>query len=133
MRDEAMTEKRAGKRARTFIIGRLLFGEGALSADCEIRNLSGDGAKLIVDEEIPVPQDFMLEIPGKNRIHKSHVVWRHGDSVGVSFEPDESAGDDLDPKTRIRRLEQENASLRRQLHLLRAELAMRTEMSEGAI
>ncbi|MBK9083074.1 MAG: PilZ domain-containing protein [Rhizobiales bacterium] len=128
-----MTEKRAGKRSRTFITARLLFGEGALSADCDIRNLSNEGAKLLVDEEIPVPQDFTLEIPSKNRIHKAHVVWRHGDGVGVAFEQEKPVDDDLDPKARIRRLEQENASLRRQLRLLRAELAMRTEMSEGAI
>lgn len=81
-----MEERRAKERTRTLIAARMVFGAQGLTAECEIRNLSATGAKLIVDEEIPVPTEFMLEIPSKHRTHKARLVWRHADACGVVFD-----------------------------------------------
>lgn len=128
-----MTDKRAGERARTFIKGRLMFGAGVMSADCDVRNLSPTGAKIMVDEEIPIPNEFTLDLPSKSRSFKATVAWRHGDEVGLAFEPEAAPADPADPQARITQLEAENAKLRSQIRRLQGELALRGTMDMSGI
>lgn len=128
-----MEERRAKERTRTLIAARMVFGGQGLAADCEIRNLSSGGAKLIVDEEIPVPTEFILEIPSKHRTHKARLVWRHADACGVAFDLEAEQAMMSDDAVRLRALEEENASLRRQIRALKAELAMRTHFDDNSL
>lgn len=124
--------QRTDERTRTFVAGRLVFGAGAIAAECGIRNLSSTGAKLVVDAEIPLPSEFALEIPSKNRSHKAKIAWRHGDEVGVAFEIVPAAAPS-DPAARIAELEAENARLRKQVKRLQSELVLRETMKESGI
>ncbi len=128
-----MSEQRAGDRTRTFITARLVFGSGAIAAECGVRNLSPTGAKLLVDAEIPLPSEFTLEIPSKNRSHKAKVAWRHGDEVGVAFEIAPAPANPDDPQARIAELEAENAKLRKKVRNLQNELALRGTIEMSGI
>lgn len=54
-------------------------------ADCTIRDLSETGAKLIVGDQVAVPNEFRFLITSENTIRNARVVWRRGDMVGITF------------------------------------------------
>lgn len=88
--------------------------------NCIVRELSTGGAKLEIAQSATLPDEFDLHIPLKEKTLHAKVKWRHGDFIGVEFisaQPvlaSDGVGDAL------RRLEAENAVLRRELAELRA-------------
>jgi len=125
---------RATDRKRTFIAGRLTFGGGALSASCNVRDLSPQGARVAVDPEITLPTRVTLEIPSRNLREEATLRWRNGDVVGLEFLSAQAAAEDGgDPLAqRVRALEEENAKLRKQVRDLRVELANRLARDEAS-
>ncbi|MGX7703309.1 PilZ domain-containing protein [Methylobacterium sp. Gmos1] len=125
-----MSELRRETRLRTFLKGRIVFNNGNSSMDCLIRDISASGARLMLSQTATLPDGFDLIIPAKDRTHKATLRWRRADSVGVTFaeevvQPAAPSAPDASAATllaRIRELEAENASLRRQLK--EAELMM---------
>ena len=129
-----MTESRSSDRKRMFVQGRLLFGGGALSAACYVRDLSPTGARITVDPGVALPAHMTLEISSKNVAREAEVRWRHGGVLGLEFpkanEPVSAAPEDL--ANRVRELEEENAALRQKLRDLRIELANRLSRDEAS-
>lgn len=129
-----MSELRRETRLRTFLKGRIVFNNGNSSMDCLVRDISASGARLMLSQTATLPDGFDLIIPAKDRTHKATLRWRKADSVGVTF-ADEAAhpaaanASDATPAAllaRIRELEAENASLRRQLQEAEAVLLDRS-------
>ena len=132
------TERRVGDRLRTLITGRVYFNSSRSSLDCQIRNLSEDGACLKGQGITDVPDRFRLEIPSRNKIFSAHVRWRRGEMVGVRFEaPPAATGQSQGYATaeplldRISSLEFENRTLRRRIVELSERLAELGISSKG--
>jgi hypothetical protein len=121
----AAGERRIGDRLRTLITGRVYFNSTRSSLDCQIRNLSADGACLKGQGMTDVPDRFRLEIPSRNRIYSCHVRWRVGDMIGVFFEQPQATRRDESESLieRVGELEYENRVLRRKIVELSEKLA----------
>ena len=80
-----MKVQRREERLRSFIGARIVAAGRLSSFDCEIRNLSTRGAKLVVHYDIPLPAEFELWVSSKNAIFPTRVRWRGMHVVGVEF------------------------------------------------
>jgi hypothetical protein len=72
-------------RDRTFLGGEIAFNNKNSTADCFVRNCSGQGAKSTVAETLPLPREFDFLITGKRESRHARLVWRHGAQAGVAF------------------------------------------------
>jgi hypothetical protein len=80
-----MTEARRSTRSKALIGALALFNEGRLSVECQIRDISSTGAKLLISSMIPLPHEFMLQVPSRGQTYKVVLRRRHGDQAGVEF------------------------------------------------
>jgi hypothetical protein len=76
-------DKRASDRHRTLKGAKIVYGGGAFTVDCTVRNLSPTGARLLVPTSVAIPDTFMLLEGGRSR--PVSVVWRKDDLIGVRF------------------------------------------------
>lgn len=79
------TENRAAQRRTTLKGGHIAFNAGRSTIDCTVRNLSRNGAKLVVASVVGIPDSFDLLLPNTHR-QPCHVVWRKAKELGVEFE-----------------------------------------------
>ena len=79
-----MEERRRVPRIRTLKSGKIVTGARASTIECTVRNLSSDGALLLVPSLIAIPSEFELVLSGPTR-HTCRVVWRGDNRVGVEF------------------------------------------------
>lgn len=127
-------ENRAVERVRTILAARLLFDAGNITIDCQVKDLSPAGARIVLAGSIPVPNDFALDVPKRSLKARCRVVWRNADQMGVAFLVDDAAPSVLTAEQRIRQLEDENESLRALVKRLKVDLAQRAARDEqGAI
>ena len=81
---EPHDERRAAVRARTLLRGRICHGPHfVMSADCQIRNMSTDGALLQIAELQAIPPAFVLVNVSAGVAYETRLVWRHGRLAGV--------------------------------------------------
>ncbi len=120
--------RRAAERLRTTLIaGRIYFDASQPSLDCQIRNISEEGACLKGLGVADVPDRFSLEIPARNRIFRAYVRWRKVDLIGVYFEmPQAPASPRRDP------LESENQALQQRIAELSAQVAALEALLKGS-
>jgi PilZ domain len=129
-RSKPTSETRRSTRERTFLQARIAFGDGAISSQCTVTQLSSSGARLNVSSSVSLPDRFEIAIPQRGVKFRARLVWRHGDQAGVEFEQlDESDFEPLpeDLPLRIRELEAINAKLRAQIAELTLQVARLTE------
>ena len=82
--DGDMEEKRISQRRRSLKGGRIVFNGGASTINCTIRNLSEDGAQLLVESTIGIPSEFTLMFDHGSA--RSCVMrWKHANTLGVAF------------------------------------------------
>lgn len=119
-----MSERRTSPRQKTFLRGCIYFNNKRAAADCLIRDISDDGARLIFSSAVTVPDVVDIYIPQKEQTLRARVQWRHGDEIGVAFEtplrgpaPGAESGD---VAARLQKLEADVASLRRLVKRLQA-------------
>jgi hypothetical protein len=79
-----MQERRKLQRARTLKSGKIVLNLHSSVVDCTVRNLSDNGALLLVQSVLGIPED--LELVLENQAHRDcHVVWRTENRLGVEF------------------------------------------------
>jgi PilZ domain-containing protein len=79
-----MSDRRSTNRVRTYVGGRILFGDiSALS--CLVRDISATGAKLVISGAETLPKRFRLSIPRIGMSTDVQLVWGKGDLCGVRF------------------------------------------------
>jgi hypothetical protein len=128
-----MNERRTAPRQKTFLKGIILFNNRKSSADCVIRDLTDQGARLQFSAAIITPDVIELQIPNKDQILQAHVRWRKGDEAGISFDhvkareaaPASAAAMPAargDVSHRVEQLEAEVARMHRQIVELRNEM-----------
>jgi PilZ domain len=116
-------ERRRTARQKSFLRGMIYFNNRRNAVDCLIRDISPYGARLIFSDSVTTPDMLELYIPQKEQTLRVHVIWRHGQEVGVAFaqaaQMDPVAEPDL--AERVARLEMEIAGLKRILKKLKTD------------
>src|SRR4051794_34554060 len=134
----AQTEPRAVERRKTarqksFLRGTTYFNNRRNAADCLIRDISSYGARLIFSAPVTTPDVLDLYIPQKEQTLRIHVIWRHGQELGVAFaqpaqlDPAVESGGDL--AERVARLEVEIAGLKRILKKMKTDAGPEFEVA----
>lgn len=114
------SEARRAIRVRTFLQARISYGEGAISTECTVSQLSDGGARLTLASTVALPDAFDIAIPQRGISCRAKLVWRNDDQIGIDF----LGGGDAPPPTiedhlaRIKALEAENAKLKMQISTL---------------
>ncbi|KUL97137.1 hypothetical protein DK26_04305 [Bosea sp. WAO] len=119
----ATTERRQHARNRTLIGAQIIFNQRQSTLDCTVRNLSEQGALLVLSDAIATPELFELYFPLKRESRMARARWRDGARQGVEFTRPAKTDDapaPLDLQRRLKQLEQENS-------VLRARIAQLTE------
>jgi hypothetical protein len=80
-----MQERRKVTRRRTLKTGRIVFNNRFSAMDCAVRNLSSQGAMLLVSGPHGIPDEFVLELDEGSILHDCHVIWREEKRIGVEF------------------------------------------------
>jgi hypothetical protein len=115
-----MDDRRHHPRHRTFLQGRVFYNNRRSTADCIIRELTDDGARLSFTDRVTLPHAFELHIPNRDQTYRVETVWNHGEEVGVTFGRHEASlapamGQDSSLAERVDKLEKELAALRRRI------------------
>jgi hypothetical protein len=119
-----LVERRRVVRQKSFLRGTIHFNNRRSALDCLIRDISPYGARLVFSDAVTVPDVLELHIPQKEQTLRSHVIWRHGQEVGVAFAQTaqmEGVPDSGELAERVQRLESEVASLKRALRQVKAD------------
>jgi hypothetical protein len=129
---ERMVERRRVARQKSFLRGSIHFNNRRTVVDCLIRDISPHGGRLIFSDAVTIPDTLELYIPQKEQTLRAHVIWRHGQEVGVAFaqatqmDPMAESGDTgANPgpglAERVARLEMEIVGLKRILKKMKAD------------
>lgn len=119
----ATNERRQHARSRTLIGAQIIFNQRQSTLDCTVRNLSEQGALLILSDAVATPELFELYFPVKRESRMVRARWREGARQGVEFARAAKADSEpapLDLLRRLKQLEQENS-------VLKARIAQLTE------
>ena len=112
MTQDTEEHRRVG-RVRTILGAHAIIGKGLPDVACQVKDLSDTGARIAVDDQVFLPDQFEFRVPKRGVSHAARVRWRRGGVVGIEFLPDNPASTDL--VGRVRELEAENAELRRRV------------------
>jgi hypothetical protein len=116
-----MQERRRSTRQKSFLRGSIQFNQGRNSADCLIRDITTFGARLVCSDSITTPDVIDVYVPQKERTFRAHVIWRHGQGMGIAFARAAASTTadhhehELDLAARVERLESELAAVKRML------------------
>lgn len=120
-----MAERRRSVRQKSFLRGCVYFNNRRNAFDCLIRDLSGEGARIIFSDTVSVPDMLELYIPQKEQTVRARVQWRHGDEIGLAF-PDALRALDGTSEgelaLRVAHLESEVSALKRMLKRVKNEI-----------
>jgi PilZ domain len=117
-----MSERRKATRQKSFLHGCIYFNNRRSAIDCLVRDVSAEGAKLIMSEVATIPNVVDLYIPQRGETLRARVQWRTREEAGVVFESARAratAGAGL--AERIEQLEAEVAALKRTLKRMKAD------------
>lgn len=118
-----MQERRKVARTRSYLGGRIAFNQRCSTMDCLLRNVSTEGALLVVSHTAVLPDRFEVTVPRKDRTFPARLAWRREDRAGVAFLGPEATENvvPLETGRRIRSLEADNLALRRRVAELSSE------------
>lgn len=80
-----MDEKRKTPRRRVLKEGKIVFADGMRVFDCTIRDMSEDGARLLIANTVGLPDSFQLYEKSSGMLYPARVAWRQPNSIGVAF------------------------------------------------
>jgi hypothetical protein len=128
-------ERRRIARQRSFLRGMIYFNNRRNAVDCLVRDISPYGARLIFSDAVTTPDVLDLYIPQKEQTLRVHVIWRHGQEVGVAFaqaasmEPAAEQQQPSDLAERVARLEIEILGLKRILKKMKTDAGPEFEVA----
>ncbi len=61
------------------------YNDRKITVECLVRDLSVSGVKLKLTTQLPLPDNFLLEIPMDGIEALCEVRWRRGDTIGAVF------------------------------------------------
>jgi hypothetical protein len=78
-----MGERRKSLRRRVLKAAKIVFNNDMSVVDCTVRNLSAEGALLVLPNTVGIPAHFDLVLEGDARRLACDVLWRHEQRLGV--------------------------------------------------
>jgi PilZ domain len=81
-----MDDKRKAARRRVLKEGKIVFADAMRVIDCTIRDMSPEGARLMIANSVGVPDTFMLYEKSSGLLYPATVAWRQASSLGVKFD-----------------------------------------------
>jgi hypothetical protein len=125
---DAFTDKgqrRRVVRQKSFLRGCIYFNSRRASVDCLIRDISPQGARILISSSVNIPDTVELHIPQKAQTLRARVEWRNNEDIGLVF-TEADLGLRTQPQAnemsqRIVQLEDEINSLRRMFKRMKSE------------
>jgi len=116
-----MNERRASRRQKSFLRGVVYFDKRRSETACLVRDLSEDGARIVLSQTITIPDVIELQIPQRVQTLSARVQWRRADEVGLSFSKPDTATTPRENQLikRIAELEAEITTLERTIKRLK--------------
>jgi hypothetical protein len=116
-----MNERRASRRQKSFLRGVVYFDKRRSETACLVRDLSEDGARIVLSQTITIPAVIELQIPQREQTLSARVQWRRADEVGLSFSKPDTATTPRENQLikRIAELEAEITTLQRTIKRLK--------------
>ena len=130
-----MKELRQYRRTKSFLRGLIYDCRKRGAMDCMIRDLSEDGARIVLSDTVALPEVIELDIPQRELRRRARVIWRRNGEIGLCFSFAERTSDlgvmtAEDITARIGLLEAEIALLRTRLASLNE---TETEVGDKAV
>jgi hypothetical protein len=79
------SERRHAARRKVQGPGKIVTDQTPAGQDCEIRDLSDSGAKLTIDVNSGVPDEFYFLIPAQRRVARAKVVRRGSRLICIRY------------------------------------------------
>jgi hypothetical protein len=79
-----MQERRSIQRERVDLIATIVLDTGVTRLDGAVFDMTRTGARVAVNPDLNLPEDFYLLLPD-HRMQPCRMVWRDGMSVGLRF------------------------------------------------
>jgi PilZ domain len=83
--ESAMPERRTKPRQRILKAAKIIFNNRRSVFDCTARDLTAEGACLIVGGAAGLPNTFELQVPVDNLRRHCRVAWKRAGRIGVKF------------------------------------------------
>jgi hypothetical protein len=80
-----MKELRQYRRAKSFLRGLIYDCRKRGAMGCMIRDLSEDGARIVLSDTVALPEVIELDIPQRELRRRARVVWRRNGEIGLCF------------------------------------------------
>jgi PilZ domain len=94
-----MDDKRKSHRRRVLKEGKIVFADAMRVIDCTIRDMSPEGARLLIANTVGLPDTFTLYEKSTGMLHPASVVWRQSNALGIKFEgPGSSINDPVNKR-----------------------------------
>jgi hypothetical protein len=90
-----MDDRRKHPRRRVLKEGKIVFADGMRVLDCTIRDMSPEGARLLIANTVGLPDQFKLYEKSSELLYSASVAWRQANSIGVLFEGPASSIHDI--------------------------------------
>ena len=81
-----MEERRKSPRRRVLKEGKIVFPDALCLMDCTIRDMSDEGAKLVVSNTLAIPHSFQLYERSSGKLYPAIIAWRQCNAIGVKFD-----------------------------------------------
>jgi len=81
-----MDDKRKALRRRVLKEGKIVYADAMRVIDCTIRDMSAEGARLLIANTLGVPDTFNLYEKSTGLLYPASVVWRQSNALGVKFD-----------------------------------------------
>ena len=88
---------RESARGRVLLHGELVWGQGAFTADCAIRDLSTTGARVRLGAAQAVPNRVHLLLPREPVAYEALIAWKNMPDFGLRFVLAHSLDEDCAP------------------------------------
>jgi PilZ domain len=118
-----MSERRASRRQKSFLRGVVHFDKQRGGMGCIIRDMSADGARIILSQTVTIPNTIDLEIPQRGQTLRASVQWRRADEIGLAFSEAPPSPRESEFILRVAQLEAEIATLQRTIKRLKRDAA----------
>jgi hypothetical protein len=81
-----MEDKRKSPRRRALKDGKIVFADAMCVIDCTIRDMSENGARLLIANTMGIPESFQLYEKSSGKLYPSTTAWRQSNVIGVKFD-----------------------------------------------
>ncbi len=81
-----MDDKRKVPRRRVLKEGKIVYADGLRVLDCTIRDISENGARLLIANTVGLPDKFQLFEKSSGLLYPASIAWRQANAIGVQFD-----------------------------------------------